>query len=233
MPISFIDPEYRSNIIFAIYRYQMIKPHARIEDVAQCLAIAQAEYRSHRMLRRTLKNYLENIRTGFHLLGLQSLPVRTGRSILRTLIMQALDSKREEDLLAYELGEDRRIKSLDAGLSRDELVVENETLLRELESLDEKKRSLQENINRLVMEYKTLEADTKKLEKKLDEEIWRGDKLSIENREIHHNLIELTEEKNALLETNKRLRSAIEQRGLRSDSPTFFSQANNIVMTPL
>ena len=90
MPNDIIDPDYRSGIIFAIYRYQMLKPTTRALDVERCLFMVNQEYDSHLELCYMLKKYLDEMPTGFHLLGLKSLPIKTGRSLLRSFILTDL-----------------------------------------------------------------------------------------------------------------------------------------------
>ena len=208
MPISFINPVYRDNIILAISHYQMLKPNMRLDEVAQCLAIVRQEHRSHFALRVALMNYLDSMPTGFYLFGVKSWAIKTGHSLLRTLISQALDAEQDKILLAYELAEEARVKELAPGVSREVLVEQNSALASKLEQAEEKLQIMEERMNESLMHYQIIFLDKERLEKKLTDAIWRADKLSVGNMELNHTLLALLEEKNALAEENKALRLA-------------------------
>lgn len=233
MPTSFINPVYRNNIVLAISHYQMLKPNTRLDDVAQCLAIVRQEHRSHFALRVALMNYLDSMPTGFHLFGVKSWVIKTGHSVLRTLILQALDAEQDKTLLAYELAEEERIKTLAPGVPRELLVEQNTALSLKLAQAEEKSQAIEERMNESLMHYQIMFLDKERLEKKLTDAIWRADKLSVEHMELNHTLLALLEEKNILAEENKQLRLALERKEVLDRENLLFEQFGLPPVMPL
>jgi hypothetical protein len=232
MPNYIIDPDYRSSIIFAIYRYQVLKPTTRTLDVERCLFLVDQEYDSPLELRYVLTKYLDAMRTGFHFLGLKSLPIKTGRSLLRSFILEALESKSEDELLAYKAEKKQQVKTLDKGTPRSELVEQNEALSTKLTRMQQKLQLVEEKLHEWIMEYKAIAVDKEQLEKKLTDSIGRVDQLSINNVELNHTLLAVSEEKNALMEVNKRLQQRLERQGVTPGDVAFFRQPR-VTVTPL
>jgi len=232
MPHSFIKPTYRANIVLAISQYQMLKPNMRSDDVAQCLAIVRYEHRSHFALRTALINYLDLMPTGFHLFGVKSWSIKTGHSLLRTLILHALNAEQDKTLLAYELAEEERIKNLAPGVSHAVLAEQNAELSTKLARAEEKIHVAEESMNEALMQCQVMLLDKERLEAKLTEAIWRADKLSVGNMELNHTLLALLEEKNALAEENKKLLLALERKEVLEHDNLLFERFGLPPVTP-
>jgi hypothetical protein len=212
---SFIDPEYRANIIFSIDRYQILKPDARQEEVDHCLALVNLDsYHTHSLLINALKNYLASITTGFKLFGVESLRIKTGHSLLKTFILEALKTKTMKQLLDYEESIVARIRELDHGESHEALLAQNTDLSRQLSLLqrqydDEKKRLCE-----LQIQYQILQSEKLELEKTLLESMSRGEDAMVGNLELNGTILSLLEENKELFEENKCLRlSQAQERG--------------------
>jgi hypothetical protein len=224
MFVSFIKPSYRDHIILAISQYQMLKPHMRLNDVAQCLDIVRHNHRSHFALRTALINYLDSMSTGFHLFGVKAWSIKTGHSLLRTLIMHALDAEQDTALLAYELAEEQRIKNLAPGVSREVLVEQNADLAEKLAQIEQKIIGMEDSMNEAFMQCQIMSLETKRLEENLTEAIWRADKFSVENVELNYTLLALHEE-------NKKLIMALERKDQSTRNNLLFEQFGLPVVT--
>ena len=196
---SLIDPEYRANIIFSLDRYQILRPDARQEEVDRCLAIANSDsYHTHALLINALQSYLATITTGFKLFGVESLRIRTGHSLLKTFVFEALQTKTMRQLLDYEETVVARIRQLDQGQSREELVAQNNDLSIQLGLLQKQYDDEQKRVRELQIQCQTLQGEKVELEKKLLDAMCSGENAIIGNLELNNTILSLLEEKKCL-----------------------------------
>ena len=202
--ISYIDPEYKKNILLAIKIYETSYQNSRINDIKNLTQIISENYESHNELINLIITYLNNMHTGFYFLGIKSLPIRTGHSKLKNLILKALKTKSFAELTAYENLEKQ--KKPYSKISYDNLVEANQKLIKKITELEETKNILEKEMMNLQKKYEIEKINSKNNEQELTHLIQKEEEnikqIYYLNEQISHYYqenLELTQEISGLL----------------------------------